>query len=157
VDEEAAWFRAMVQETMVLSGLSNAWDFMPALLRWLDVGGLERRLRRLCASRTAFLQRLIDEQRAAMNEAQKPSTMVGSMLSRQQDDPDQQYSDNVIRSLLVVRKPLVYIVCVFFLSHASLFFLINHTAGLLYTMCRACWKPGRARRLTRSSGRCPCF
>jgi hypothetical protein len=95
----------MVQETMALSGLSNAWDFMPALLRLADMGGLGRRLRRLCASRTAFLQRLIDEQRAKMGSETSSGMMVGMMLSMQQQDPEG-YSDHVIRSLLVVRYPL---------------------------------------------------
>ncbi|TVU30227.1 hypothetical protein EJB05_21837 [Eragrostis curvula] len=100
-DEEARWFRVMVQETMALSGLSNTWDFMPAPLRWMDIGGLGRRLQKLCASRTAFLQRLIDEQRASMDsDTQSPSTMISAMLSKQQRDPER-YNDNVIRSLLV--------------------------------------------------------
>ncbi|GJN25138.1 hypothetical protein PR202_gb12929 [Eleusine coracana subsp. coracana] len=86
---------------MALSGISNMWDFMPAPLRWVDVGGLGQRLRTLCASRTIFLQKLIDEQRATMNsEVQAPSTMISTMLSMQQGDPER-YSDHVIRSLLV--------------------------------------------------------
>lgn len=98
VSEEARWFREMVEETMELSGASTVWDFLPAWARWLDVGGVGRRLRE---SRTKFLQGLIEEQRKEMeNGPLARKTMIGVLLTLQNEDPDA-CPDNLIRTMCI--------------------------------------------------------
>uniref|UniRef100_A0A0D3F5G1 Cytochrome P450 n=1 Tax=Oryza barthii TaxID=65489 RepID=A0A0D3F5G1_9ORYZ len=110
VSEEARWFREMVEETMALSGASTVWDFLPAALRWVDVGGVGRRLWRLRESRTRFLQGLIDDQRKEMEHdgdgrelpaaAARPRSMIGVLLSVQRQDPEE-CPDQLISSLCI--------------------------------------------------------
>uniref|UniRef100_A0A453PKH1 Isoflavone 2'-hydroxylase n=1 Tax=Aegilops tauschii subsp. strangulata TaxID=200361 RepID=A0A453PKH1_AEGTS len=104
VSEEARWFRHMVEEAMTLSGASTVWDFLPAALRcrWLDVGGVGRRLWRLRESRTKFLQGLIDGQRKEMGKGEegRRRTMIGALLSMQRKDPEA-CPDQLIRSLCI--------------------------------------------------------
>uniref|UniRef100_A0A0E0G6Z3 Cytochrome P450 n=1 Tax=Oryza nivara TaxID=4536 RepID=A0A0E0G6Z3_ORYNI len=110
VSEEARWFREMVEETMALSGASTVWDFLPAVLRWVDVGGVGRRLWRLRESRTRFLQGLIDDQRKEMEHdgdgrelpaaAARPRSMIGVLLSVQRQDPEE-CPDQLISSLCI--------------------------------------------------------
>ncbi|VAH69875.1 unnamed protein product [Triticum turgidum subsp. durum] len=47
VTEEVQWFWTMVEETMTLIGASTVWDYIPTLVRWLDIGGFGRGHRRV--------------------------------------------------------------------------------------------------------------
>ncbi|CAN6278613.1 unnamed protein product [Urochloa humidicola] len=67
VSKEARWFMEAAEEAVSLS--SRSWDFLPAPARWLDVGGVGRRLWRLRESRAEFLQGLIEDQRKEMDRA----------------------------------------------------------------------------------------
>ncbi|KAB8087370.1 hypothetical protein EE612_011550 [Oryza sativa] len=117
VSEEARWFREMVEETMALSGASTVWDFLPAALRWVDVGGVGRRLWRLRESRTRFLQGLIDDQRKEMEHdgdgrelpaaAARPRSMIGVLLSVQRQDPEE-CPDQLISSLCIVSTKMLW-------------------------------------------------
>jgi hypothetical protein len=100
VSEEARCFMAMAEETMELT--LTVWDFLPPLARWLDVDAVGRRLQRLQANRTEFLQRLIEEHKEMEKSGQVTRrTLVGVMLELQDKDPEA-YTDQLIRSLCVV-------------------------------------------------------
>ncbi|CAN6217512.1 unnamed protein product [Urochloa humidicola] len=101
VTEEVRWFREMVEETMELSGASTLWDYLPAWARWLDVGGVGRRLWRLRDSRTRFLQGLIDDQRKEMEKgAPARRTVIGVLLTLQKEDPEA-CPDQLIHTLCI--------------------------------------------------------
>ncbi|GJN21120.1 hypothetical protein PR202_gb08570 [Eleusine coracana subsp. coracana] len=106
VGEEARWFREMVEESMALA--STAWDFLPAPLRWLDVGGLRRRLWQLRESRTSFMQVIIDGERKRMMDKQTASapptrTIIGVLLEMQNKEPEA-FPDHLIRSFCIVSR-----------------------------------------------------
>ncbi|CAL5079691.1 unnamed protein product [Urochloa decumbens] len=99
VSEEARWFMAMAEETIELS--STVWDFLSAPARWLDVGGVGRRLQRLQANRTKFLQSLIEEHEQTEKGAEVTRRrMVGVLLELQKNDP-KACSDQLIHSLCI--------------------------------------------------------
>ncbi|KAL6851498.1 hypothetical protein ACP4OV_020431 [Aristida adscensionis] len=96
---EAERFRAMVREYFAMHGASNLQDFVPALAL-VDIGGANRRAKRLSRARNEWTQRLVDEHRAAAAAAggEGRKTMVGDLLEMQASDPEA-YSDEVIRAL----------------------------------------------------------
>ncbi|XP_037408584.1 cytochrome P450 81Q32-like [Triticum dicoccoides] len=101
VTEEVQWFRTMVEETMTLIGASTVWDYIPTLVRWLDIGGFGRRLWRLRESRTKFVQGLIQDERNKMEEGTTTGrTMIGALLALQHKDPED-CPDQLIRALCI--------------------------------------------------------
>ncbi|RWW35645.1 hypothetical protein BHE74_00059398 [Ensete ventricosum] len=106
VSEESKRFMVTVEEIFALSGASNVGDFIP-LLRWIDYGGVKRKLMRLHRVRDEFLQQLIDELRtkggeeSQTTEAKEEKTTISDLLSLQKTDPEN-YSDQIIKSLISV-------------------------------------------------------
>ncbi|CAL9187622.1 unnamed protein product [Musa hybrid cultivar] len=104
VSEESKRFMVTVEEIFALSGASNLGDFIP-LLRWVDYGGVRRKLMRLHRVRDEFLQPLIDELRtkggeeSQTTEAKEEKTTISDLLSLQKTDPEN-YSDQIIKSLI---------------------------------------------------------
>ena len=72
-------------------------EFVP-ILRWMDYGGLEKKLKSLSKRMDEFLQALIDEQRRKEEEG---NTMIDHMLSLQKSQPDY-YTDQIIKGLILV-------------------------------------------------------
>ncbi|KAM0937808.1 putative isoflavone 2'-hydroxylase [Dioscorea sansibarensis] len=100
-------FRDIVNETFRHGGVSNLADFVP-VMRWLGIGGHERRLKRLGRRRAEFFQRLIDEHRKRRTECgsrggetspPERSTVIGLLLSMQEDDPEY-YDDDLIKGFI---------------------------------------------------------
>ncbi|RWW08176.1 hypothetical protein GW17_00028404 [Ensete ventricosum] len=106
VSEELKRFMVTVQEIFALSGASNVGDFIP-LLRWVDYGGVRRKLMRLHRVRDEFLQQLIDELRtkggeeSQTTEAKEEKTTISDLLSLQKTDPEN-CSDQIIKSVISV-------------------------------------------------------
>jgi isoflavone 2'-hydroxylase len=99
-EEEAGQFRELMREFFVNSGgASNPHEFVP-MLRWIDYGGLEKRLMGLANRMDAFLQGLIDEKKG--NE--EGNTMIHHLLSLQKSQPEY-YTDQIIKGLILVRLP----------------------------------------------------
>ncbi|KAL6846639.1 hypothetical protein ACP4OV_024087 [Aristida adscensionis] len=99
--EEVQWFRTMIEETMTLIGASTLWNYLPPLVRWLDVGRMGQRLRRLRESRTKFVDKLIEDERKEMEKGMPTrSTMIGGLLALQNKDPEA-CSDHLIRSICI--------------------------------------------------------
>jgi isoflavone 2'-hydroxylase len=98
-EEEARQFRAIIREIIANGGASNPQEFVP-LMRWIDHGGLEKRLTRLAKRMDAFLQGLIDEKKG--NE--EGNTMIHHLLSLQKSQPEY-YTDQIIKGLILVSLP----------------------------------------------------
>ncbi|KAH7665282.1 Isoflavone 2'-hydroxylase protein [Dioscorea alata] len=96
-------FREIARETIVLSGASNAADFLP-VVRWFDIGGHERRLKRLSMRKNRLFQGLIDEKKESRSQGVDSSpagrsTVIDLLLSMQESDPEQ-YDDDVIKGFI---------------------------------------------------------
>ncbi|KAB1222358.1 Cytochrome P450 81D1 [Morella rubra] len=96
-EEEARQFREIIKEAFANAGMSNPGECVP-LLRWIDPGGLEKRLMGLGKKIDAFLEGLIDEKR---NSEEKGNTMIDHLLSLQTSQPDY-YTDQIIKGLILV-------------------------------------------------------
>jgi isoflavone 2'-hydroxylase len=98
-EEEARQFREIMREITTNGGASNPQEFVP-MLRWIDHGGLEKKLMRLAKRTDAFLQGLIDEKKG--NE--EGNTMIHHLLSLQKSQP-KYYTDQIIKGLILVSIP----------------------------------------------------
>ncbi|KAF3965641.1 hypothetical protein CMV_010185 [Castanea mollissima] len=96
-EEEARQFRRIIKELIGFGGASNPAEFVP-ILRWMDYGGLEKKLKSLSKRMDEFLQALIDEQRRKEEEG---NTMIDHMLSLQKSQPEY-YTDQIIKGLILV-------------------------------------------------------
>ncbi|KAF7027235.1 hypothetical protein CFC21_039296 [Triticum aestivum] len=102
MSEEAHEFKKVVDEIVPLLGMANLHDHLPALLRWLDLGGVRRRLTQLVNRRNALMHGLIDAERERRRQEEllpESKSMIGVMLSLQESDP-QQYTDTFIAALV---------------------------------------------------------
>ncbi|WVZ50344.1 hypothetical protein U9M48_001604 [Paspalum notatum var. saurae] len=91
VGEESSLSKCFMAIAETIELTLTPWDFLPALLaRWLDVGGMGRRLQRLQEDRTRFLQRLVEQHKAAekATQATRRSTMIQALLELQEKDPE---------------------------------------------------------------------
>ncbi|KAB1222355.1 Isoflavone 2'-hydroxylase [Morella rubra] len=96
-EEEAIQFREIMKEVFTNAGASNLGEYVP-LLRWIDHGGLEKKMMRLGKKMDAFFQGLIDEKRS---QEAKGNTMVDHLLSLQTSQPEY-YTDQIIKGLIIV-------------------------------------------------------
>ncbi|XP_059463062.1 cytochrome P450 81E8-like [Corylus avellana] len=95
-EEKARQFREIMREAFANGGASNLQEFVP-MMRWIDHGGLEKRLMRLAKRMDAFLQGLIDEKKG--NE--EGNTMIHHLLYLQKSQPEY-YTDQIIKGLIMV-------------------------------------------------------
>ncbi|XP_050242303.1 (+)-piperitol/(+)-sesamin synthase CYP81Q2-like [Quercus robur] len=96
--EEAREFRELVSEVIKMSGASNPGEFV-AVLRWIDYGGLEKKLKGFAKRTDVFMQGLIDEARNKDEEGEK--TMINHLLSLQKSQLEY-YTDQIIKGLMLV-------------------------------------------------------
>ena len=103
---EAVEFKEMVLETMRLAGVFNVGDFVPAL-RWLDLQGVVRKMKKLHRRFDSFLDKVIEERRpaaAAVEEEEGGGDML-SVLIRLKEDVDGdggKLTNTDIKALLLV-------------------------------------------------------
>lgn len=121
-DQEAKEFREVLKEVFKYGGVSNPGDFFP-VFRWIDYMSFEKNLSRIFTKLDVFLQGLIDEHR----QNKGGNTMIDHMLSLQESEP-QNYSDVVIKSIILVRTINYYRYSYIFLIR--LFHFIHHLINL---------------------------
>lgn len=97
---------AVKVEELFRSEGSNMGDFLP-ILRWVGVGGFEKKLMALKEKRDVFVQELIEDNRRRMwggsggGEAEGKRTMVEMLLTLQESEPEY-YTDQMIRGIMKV-------------------------------------------------------
>lgn len=101
--EQAKRFRDIVYDTFRHGGASSIDDFLP-VLRWLGMGGAEKRLAELQKRRDSFMQELVEECKEIMRNngggEGKKETMIEMLLSSQEKEAEF-YTDEIIRSLML--------------------------------------------------------
>lgn len=112
--EEARRVRFIMREMLEHSGNTNLGDLLP-FLQWVDFKGLEKRFANLMGKLDRFLQDLVNERRAlvlkekesAGSHERLESTMIGHLLSLQEDDP-KYYTDELIKGIILVSILLLF-------------------------------------------------
>ncbi|XP_071922878.1 cytochrome P450 81C13-like [Coffea arabica] len=93
--------RKEIRDIFTTSITMNSCDFFP-VLRWIGYKGLERSMISLQNKRDKFLQGLVDEiRRDKLDKEKKNASLIGSLLFHQDQEPDF-YSDQLIRSILMI-------------------------------------------------------
>ena len=105
--DEAKLFRDIIKELFELSGASDPGNFIPAL-RWLNYHSFEKRMKILHKKADSFMQSLIDENPIrtrkicpGIDQEEKTRTMIDSMLSLQESEPNY-YTDEIIKGMILV-------------------------------------------------------
>lgn len=127
-DPKADEFKSMVVELMVLAGVFNIGDFIPALERF-DLQGVQRKMTKLHKRFDDFLTNIIEEHKVSKSERHRD--MLSTLLSLKEvpDDEGTKLTDVEIKALLLVLllslSPSVP--CSYFFQHTHLpASVINH-------------------------------
>nr|QPF47154.1 flavonoid 3'-hydroxylase [Clarkia gracilis subsp. sonomensis]QPF47155.1 flavonoid 3'-hydroxylase [Clarkia gracilis subsp. sonomensis] len=99
VDSKADEFKEMVVEVMVLAGVFNIGDFVPAL-EWLDLQGVAGKMKKLHKRFDAFLAGIVEEHRAHAAGGTTYSDMLSTLISLTDDDGGK-LTDTEIKALLL--------------------------------------------------------
>ncbi|PON70320.1 Cytochrome P450, E-class, group I [Trema orientale] len=101
-DPRADEFKSMVVEVMVLAGVFNIGDFVPAL-EWLDLQGVAAKMKKLHKRFDAFLSTIVEEHKANVAQNQQHTDLLSTLISLK-DDADGEggkLSDTEIKALLL--------------------------------------------------------
>lgn len=107
-DPRADEFKSMVVELMVLAGVLNVGDFVPAL-EWLDLQGVQGKMKKLHKRFDTFLTSIIEDHKVSKNE--KHNDLLSALLSlKEKDDEDgDKVNDTEIKALLLVCRQLIHV------------------------------------------------
>ena len=118
IDPKADEFKSMVVELMVLAGVFNIGDFVPAL-EWLDLQGVATKMKKLHKRFDAFLTSIVEEHKVSI--AQRKHTDLLSTLLSLDDDEGGKLTDTEIKALLLVHtthslnflffSPFIFLCC----------------------------------------------
>ncbi|XP_022755617.1 flavonoid 3'-monooxygenase-like [Durio zibethinus] len=99
-DPKADEFKSMVVEVMVLSGMFNIGDFIPAL-EWLDLQGIVSKMKKLHQKFDKFLSDVLEEHKRLMNKSddQKQTDMLSTLISFQSEEG--KLTDTEIKAVLL--------------------------------------------------------
>lgn len=106
VSQEATEFKSVMDDVFDLLNLSLN-DLFP-VLQWVDLFGVEKKMKKVMKKEDNFLQNLLDEHRRNRsfsngNDDKKTMTLVQVMLSLEETDPAF-YSDENIKAIAGVRN-----------------------------------------------------
>ncbi|CAK8563235.1 unnamed protein product [Lathyrus sativus] len=99
-DPRADEFKSMVVELMVLAGVFNVGDFIPAL-EWLDLQGVQGKMKKLHKRFDAFLTSIIEDHKVSKSE--KHNDLLSTLLSLKEkvDEDGDKLNDTEIKALLL--------------------------------------------------------
>jgi len=102
-DPKAGEFKAMVDELMVLGGVFNIGDFIPSL-EWLDLQGVQAKMKKLHKKFDAFLTNIIEEHKTFISKSEKHKDLLSTLLSLKEetDEDGNKLTDIEIKGLLMV-------------------------------------------------------
>lgn len=115
-DPRADEFKSMVVELMVLAGVFNIGDFLPAF-EWLDLQGVQGKMKKLHKRFDTFLTSIIEDHRVSKSE--KHNDLLSTLLSLKEKLPEDEdtLNDTEIKALLLVRVHSIVVqlnlVCLF--------------------------------------------
>ena len=115
-DARANEFKSMVVEVMVLAGVFNIGDFVPAL-EWMDLQGVAARMKKLHKRFDTFLGTIVEEHKAKLRKGQH-ADLLSTLISLKDvaDDEGGKLTDTEIKALLLVCNTL---------SHTFFFSFVN--------------------------------
>ncbi|KAG5148940.1 hypothetical protein JHK82_015821 [Glycine max] len=101
-DPRADEFKAMVMEVMVLAGVFNIGDFIPSL-EWLDLQGVQAKMKKLHKRFDAFLTSIIEEHNNSSSKNENHKNFLSILLSLKdvRDDHGNHLTDTEIKALLL--------------------------------------------------------
>ncbi|KAJ9131525.1 hypothetical protein P3X46_035180 [Hevea brasiliensis] len=100
-DQKAVYFQSMVRELMVLSGVFNIGDFVPAL-EWLDLQGVAAKMKKLHRRFDAFLTEIVEDHKTnGFNGAEKYMLSTLISLKEEGDSDGLKPTDTEIKALLL--------------------------------------------------------
>lgn len=105
-DPKADEFKSMVVEVMVLAGVFNIGDFVPAL-EWLDLQGVAAKMKKLHKRFDGFLMAILEEHKANMGKpGNKHNDLLSTLISLQDvaDEEGGKLTDTEIKALLLVKS-----------------------------------------------------
>ena len=116
-DAKADEFKEMVVELMVLAGVFNIGDFVPAL-EWLDLQGVASKMKKLHAKFDAFLGAIVEEHKISGSHGpDRHVDLLTTLLSIKEnaDGEGGKLTDVEIKALLLVCLclPILSILCLF--------------------------------------------
>ncbi|KAK3411999.1 hypothetical protein EUGRSUZ_I00750 [Eucalyptus grandis] len=116
IDEaEAREARELIKEFVGSNGISYLGDFLP-ILKLVDYNGVKKRVVELKEKFDAFIQGLINEHRRKKGDPELADSMISHLLHLQESQPED-YSDSMIKGLVLVSVVSYFYICLFFSFH----------------------------------------
>ncbi|MCD7455082.1 hypothetical protein HAX54_026985 [Datura stramonium] len=103
IDPQAEEFKSMVVEMMVLAGVFNIGDFIPAL-DWMDIQGIAGKMKKLHARFDTFLTSILEEHKGKeIGERKEHGDLLSTLISlkNEEDDNGGKLTDTEIKALLL--------------------------------------------------------
>lgn len=98
---EAQDFKQTIHDVFWLLGVHPVGDYLP-FLRWLDIGGYEKKMIEVEKNMDAFHKSIVKEHRRKALDPKAPADFVDVLLSLPGEKGEQQLSDQIIKALVQV-------------------------------------------------------
>ncbi|CAL5201815.1 unnamed protein product [Lathyrus oleraceus] len=101
-DPKADDFKDMILEMTVLAGVFNISDFIPSL-EWLDLQGVQAKMKKLHKKFDAFLTNIIEEHESSNPKSEKHKDLLTTLLALKEEGDDDGNKLNIteVKALLL--------------------------------------------------------